>query len=318
MGNHEESTRPSRRSPEVLVLVNPTAGPRSAHTRLNRLVELLAAHRYVPQVFTDVERLAAEARRAWESQTLRAVVAAGGDGTLALVVNRVPEGVPIVPFPLGNENLLAKHIAATAKPRQTLQAIDGGFVMRLDAGLANGRLFLLMAGVGFDADVVRRLHERRTGHVRSLSYVKPILASIRHYRYPELRVYSEEAPDPQTPVPSPAPARWAFVFNVPPYAAGLQIVPDADGSDGLLDVCTFQRGSFWNGLRYYWGVLFGCHRHWADCGTWRTRRLRFESDVEVPYQLDGDPGGVLPLDVEVVPGRVTLFVTKPPGTSPVR
>jgi diacylglycerol kinase family enzyme len=316
----------------------------------------------VPQVFTEVARLAAEVRRAWESQTLRAVVAAGGDGTLALVVNRVPEGVPIVPFPLGNENLLAKHIAATANPRQTLQAIDGGQVVRLDAGLANGRLFLLMAGVGFDADVVRRLHERRTGHVRSLSYIRPILASIRHYRYPELRVHCE-SPDAQPPASSPAPAspncaqlpeycrqpvlhqpdaqarevqsspslarrasvplcamraRWAFVCNVPPYAAGLQVVPDADGQDGLLDVCTFQKGSWWNGLRFFLGVLSRRHRHWADCGMYRTRRLRVESDVEVPYQLDGDPGGVLPLDVEVVPGRVTLLVSKPLATSPGR
>jgi diacylglycerol kinase family enzyme len=271
----------------------------------------------VPQVFTEVARLAAEVRRAWESQTLRAVVAAGGDGTLALVVNRVPAGVPIVPFPLGNENLLAKHIAATANPRQTLQAIDGGQVVRLDAGLANGRLFLLMAGVGFDADVVRRLHERRTGHVRSLSYIRPILASIRHYRYPELRVHCE-SPDAQPPASSPAPARWAFVCNVPPYAAGLQVVPDADGQDGLLDVCTFQKGSWWNGLRFFLGVLSRRHRHWADCGMYRTRRLRVESDVEVPYQLDGDPGGVLPLDVEVVPGRVTLLVSKPLATSPGR
>jgi diacylglycerol kinase family enzyme len=36
--------------------------------------------------------------------------------------------------------------------------------------------------------------------------------------------------------------------------------------------------------------------------------LRIAADEDVPYQLDGDPGGMLPVEVEVLPGRVSLLV----------
>ena len=47
---------------------------------------------------------------------------------------------------------------------------------------------------------------------------------------------------------------------------------------------------------------------WADCVMKPVKRLRLESDEPVPYQLDGDPGGFLPVDLEVLPGRLTLIV----------
>jgi diacylglycerol kinase family enzyme len=176
----------------------------------------------------------------------------------------------------------------------------------LDAGQANGQLFLLMLGCGFDAEVVRRIHADRTGNITHFSYFKPILDSIRHYSYPELRITALEAP-PDSP-PKEVRAAWAFVANLPRYAAGLAIVPDADGTDGCLDVCTFKEGSFLSGLMYLAGVVTGQHRSWSDCVTLRARQLRIEADVPVPYQVDGDPGGYLPVEIQVVPQRLTLLV----------
>ena len=54
----------------------------------------------------------------------------------------------------------------------------------------------------------------------------------------------------------------------------------------------------------------GQHQRLADCTTRRVRRLRITADAQVPYQLDGDPGGLLPLDVQVLPGRLTLVVPR--------
>ena len=41
------------------------------------------------------------------------------------------------------------------------------------------------------------------------------------------------------------------------------------------------------------------------------KTIRIESDVDVPYQMDGDPGGVLPVEIEVLPQRVTLVAPAP-------
>ncbi|NQU21525.1 MAG: hypothetical protein HQ567_09595 [Candidatus Nealsonbacteria bacterium] len=179
----------------------------------------------------------------------------------------------------------------------------------MDAAKANGRIFLLMIGCGFDGEVVRRVHDRRTGHIRSRNYVKPILQTIRSYQYPELRVYwtDRDAPPDDSSSPS-AVVRWLFGFNLPCYGGGLRLAPEADGTDGELDVCAFARGGWWHTLRYAAAVAVRRHQRMADCTVRRVKRLRIAADVEVPYQLDGDPGGVLPVDVEVLPQRLTIVV----------
>src|SRR6185436_13997164 len=120
--------------------------------------------------------------------TLRAVVAAGGDGTIRLVAERTPPGTPLLILPLGTENLLARYLELSPDAPRLAQIISAGRACQFDAATANGRLFSLMAGCGFDADVVRRLHEARKGNIQHLSYAKPILDAIRTYDYPELRV----------------------------------------------------------------------------------------------------------------------------------
>jgi diacylglycerol kinase (ATP) len=297
----------------VLISVNPKAGAKSGQPLVDRLVEMLRQHGYEADVLTDIEKVAEDSARLLANHRLRGVVAAGGDGTVGLVVNKTPPGVPVAVLPLGTENLLAKYLGISADAEAVFRTIHAGLVIGLDAGRAGDRVFLLMLSCGFDAEVVRRLHDERQGHIHHLSYAKPILDAIRSYEYPAVRVYCRPAAENEADLVAAndetcIEARWAFVVNLPRYAVGLRIVPGAVGTDGLLDVCTFKEGSLWNGLMYLGGILLGQHQSWSDCITTRARRLRIESSGEVPYQLDGDPGGFLPVEIEVLPGRLTLLV----------
>src|SRR5207249_3430853 len=92
------------------------------------------------------------------------------------------------------------------------------------------------------------------------------------------------------------------------YARGLPFAPRACGTDGRLDLCTFGRGSFFSGMRYLMAVLRGRHDRLADCTLRQVTGLRVEADEPVPFQLDGDFGGYLPLDMEILPRRLTLVV----------
>lgn len=291
---------------EVILSINPKAGGRSGKPHVEGLVDALARCDFQVTVLSDIERVRAEAAEKHRQGTLRAVVAGGGDGTVSLVVNSLPAGVPVTVLPLGTENLLSKYMGIPQDPAKVCQIIRDGRGIRLDAGLANGRLFLLMAGCGFDAEVVRRLHENRTGHIQHLSYLKPIFDSIRSYQYPELRIYSDRR-EAESHSDAFLKAKWAFVINLPRYAGGLSLAPSANGTDGLLDVCTFREGSLWNGLLYLAGVIAGQHSSWEDCKIVSSKWIRIESDQPAPYQLDGDPGGFLPLEIEVLPGRLTLL-----------
>jgi diacylglycerol kinase family enzyme len=258
----------------------------------------------------DSRRLGDAAGELMSARRLRAVVAAGGDGTAGLVVNCTPANTPITVFPIGTENLLSKYLRLSNSPEQVAEVIARGHTVRLDAGQVGEQMFLLMLSCGFDAEVVRRLHRDRRGNIHRLSYAKPIIQAIRKYQYPELRVYCQpeqsaaDSSDSWTEVG----AHWVFVFNIPSYAIGLQIARGATPFDGQLDVAAFQSASFWHALYHFGAVLLGQHHWMSEFTSLRTRRLRVEANAEVPYQLDGDPGGYLPVEIRILPQRLTLLV----------
>jgi diacylglycerol kinase family enzyme len=293
----------------VLIGFNSMAGARDAKEAVEKLQAALARRDLAVEIFTDRDALAQRADSEHRAGTLCALVAAGGDGTASDLVNRTMPGVPIALLPLGTENLVARYFGLTSDPVQLADTIAARNTVRLDAGRANGRLFLLMAGCGFDAEVVHRLHAGRRGHISQWSYAKPIAAAIRSYRYPEFRItYRLNAPESETSIEHMLVARWAFIANLPSYAGRLCFSPRATADDGRLDICAFHGSSCWSGMRYLIGVLSGRHEAMRDCVTARATQITIEADEPVPYQLDGDPGGMLPLAIDVLPRRMTLVV----------
>jgi diacylglycerol kinase (ATP) len=318
--------------PRVLILVNPRAGRRSVRHKVDRLADLLARRAGCDvQVRSDLDATCQQANQSHAAGELRALVAVGGDGTISDVVNRIDAGVPLAIFPGGTSNLIARHFRMEPSPELLYRTITTGRTLRMDLGRASAsrgsRLFVAMASCGFDAEVVAQVHRRRQacrgGFLGYWSYVKPILDSIRNYRYPAIRVYCAQGKGDwhlgdSEPVPlstgEPITARWAFVLNLPKYGWGLPIAPWADPADGQLDLCTLRRGSLAAGLGYVAAIGVGIHRQLNDCTTRPVRQVRIEAEEEVEYQLDGDPAGHLPVDIEVVPGRLSVLL--PPSGGP--
>jgi diacylglycerol kinase family enzyme len=293
---------------QVLVLLNLKAGHGSAGQEVERFQDLARHIGFQPTVQTDLAEATTRANQWHAEGRLRMLVGVGGDGTAMELVNRTMPGVPITLLAAGTANLLARHFRLATNAKELQQVVAAGQILKVDAGQVAGRLFIAMLSCGLDADVVRRVHDRRVmcpGSHSYWSFVKPLLQSIRSYQYPPLRVYcdQEDAKRSKCVV-----ARWAFVCNLPRYGWGLALARGADATDGLLDLCTFARGSFWHGLGYATAAQLGIHGHLTGCALCRVRRLRIEADQPVPYQLDGDPGGELPVDIEVLPGRLTLAV----------
>lgn len=306
----------------VLICINPRAGKRSTRPLAERLAELLSQKGFNAKILVDRQDISDQAMRWQQAGTLRAVVAVGGDGTVAEIVNRTQADTPVALLPMGTENLLAKYLGTGFSVEEVCETIVRGATVRFDAGRATSqgtsdepdgtfrRIFLLMASAGLDADVVHRLEQIRRGHISHWSYFKPIVQAVRSYQYPELRIdwrLADDAGVGSSVVSARLTARWMFLFNLPCYARGVKFTPDACGDDGRLDLCTFRRGSLWHGLKYLMAVLRGRHGKLADCTLQRVTGLRVEADIPVPFQLDGDFGGFLPLDIEVLPRRLTLL-----------
>lgn len=325
-----ESLPPIDERGEVFVVSNPLAGAKSGGDLAAQLADCLQGVGLKPCPLQKLEEVAEATQAAFAAGRLRAVVAVGGDGTASAVVNRISAETPLALLPRGTENLLAKHLQQPFDPQGVCNMIVAGQTARFDVGRAGDKLFLLMLSAGFDADVVHRMAAGRQGHITHWSWAKPIWESLRSYQYPEIRLYwrcleeqvndssqAEEHSRERSPLDSAdwqsgdaMNARWAFVSNLPCYARGIPIAPDAHGSDGLLDVCAYNGGSWASGLKLLIHTMLRRHHRLPNCRLFRAGRLRLESDAPVPYQVDGDPGGFLPVDIEIVPRRMKLIVPK--------
>jgi diacylglycerol kinase family enzyme len=239
-------------------------------------------------------------------ENLSCIVAAGGDGTVADVFNR-HRGVRLAILPLGTENLLARFLGIPASGTEIARLIAGNHVRVLDLCRMGDRRFVLMASAGFDADVISRLHHSRRGNISRLSYFQPILESVRKYEYPEIRLFVDDAPTPAT-------SRLVVIVNVPIYALGLSVARSARGDDGILELRLFQQGSAFQMIRYLCNLALGTHEALPDVQSLSGRRVRIESDVPVPIQLDGDAAGFTPAEISVLPGALEVIAPAIAGT----
>ena len=277
---------------------------------------------FTPELLTDLDEVIEKANTLHDAGMLRALVGVGGDGTAATLVNRTKPGTPITLLSAGTANLLAKHYRLPSQPAKLVEMIASGTVRTFDAGLARfgdtERLFLVMVSCGFDAHVVNGVHSRREeryrqGHARGahisyLSYTKPILESLTRYKFPKMTI--ECLDEPNLVIPD---MRWGFIFNINRYAWGLPLAPFAKENDGKLDHILFRGGTVFHGFCYTaLAQCFSLHRFLPKARLGQCTRYRITSDEPVPFQLDGDPGGELPLEIEIVPNRFTFLV--PRGT----
>lgn len=275
----------------VGIVANVHSGRGRGRQRVERLARRLERLGFgVMIAWTPEDREALVVRSASDAGC-RCLVAAGGDGTVAALVNERPSR-PITVLPAGTENLFARHFGMTGRPEDVAETIACGRVATIDVGQTDGRRFALMAGIGFDADVVTRHHAARLGHAgamrttRRAAYVEPVLRASLGYRFPALHIRAEGPGGIEDLA-----GTTAFVFNLPRYALGLPIAPTALGDDGLLDLIVFRDAGPLRALHYLWMVFRGLHLR-RD-GVWHRKvaRVSIASDQSVPVQLDGDPGG---------------------------
>jgi diacylglycerol kinase family enzyme len=283
----------------VVILANPRAGSRGSRDEVQDLVKALGVRGLRPAVCWRREELPAYVDDG-PRDDLRCVVAAGGDGTLAEVCNRSP-GVPVAVLPLGNENLVAQYCRVERSAGRLAEAIAAGRCRRFDLASVNDRFFTLMAGAGLDAEVVRRVHADRRGHVNRLTYAWHVMQTIQDYNFPLVEVEVEGTGERLS-------GAMVFVFNLPQYALNLPIARDARPDDGLLDLYVFQRPGLVNLARYLEAVVRGAQHKLPDFQHRAVRGVRLWSEPRVALQTDGDPAGCLPVTIEVVPRALTLVV----------
>jgi len=289
----------------AVIVVNPISGSSRRKERLERFAAVLEAEGIRAEVLPT--RCAGDgAVRAREAVAdgVGIVVAAGGDGT----VNDVASGLldcggdaaALGILPLGTANLVARHFGISLQsPERAARGLAQATPLHVDVAEVDGRLMVACAGIGLDADVVRRVSEQRSGHIGKAAYAGPILQALRHYPWAPLRAFIDDDP--------PIEGHALLVLNMRPYAAVLTPVPDASATDGLLDVLVLRGSGLLRVAR--WGARALCGRllHDGTVTRLRARRLRVEAETPLPVEIDGDVGGETPMDMLVRPRALRIL-----------
>lgn len=291
--------------PMRLVLLS---NPRSGRARHAEVLSELGTE--VAREGFEVESLLAggppESLRA-ALRTADALVIAGGDGSVHHVTGPALEAdVPVYHFPLGTENLFARQFGSTRSVERLLGSLRSGRTRSIDVAACNGRPFVLMCSVGFDAHVVERVASARLRGVRRMDYVMHGLAEVRALRAPRLCVRSGEE------TLADHESGMLLIANSPEYAAGLNPCADARADDGLLDVLFLPYSSRAGLLGWLASLASGMHMQSDSARRIRCATLTVESASSgVPVQLDGESAAgtsePLRLRIEVLPKRLRVL-----------
>ena len=290
---------------KTITIVNPTAGHvrrAGVEERLDKAFRKhgLACDIVLTQKAGDGCALAREAAESGADL----VVAAGGDGTVKEVVNGlVGTGAALGIIPAGTVNVLARELGIPLSPHKAIRTIAEGNVKKIDLGCANGHYFTLMAGFGFDAEVVSNVLQPIKDWIGASAYVLAGLETLAGYRPTRITL---EMPDERYSHR----AYLAIVANVSTYTYNMKITPHAAPDDGLLDICVFERPiadkiGFMHQLAE---VFINRHLYHKAVRYFRTPSVIVRSRPDVMVQLDGDTFGTTPIEISVAPSILPVVV----------
>jgi YegS/Rv2252/BmrU family lipid kinase len=237
------------------------------------------------------------------------VLASGGDGTVTACVSGVAgTGIPLGVLPSGTGNLLARNLGLPSSLEEALAVALAGVDRRLDVGTANGQPFVVMAGVGFDAQLLAGASERLKKRMRSAAYV---LSALAHLREHPVRVVLRADHGPSR-------RRWAngvIVGNVGSLQGNVRLLPDAAPDDGVLDVAVLTAWRWTQWLRLAAGVL--TRRRTDRLAYFACRELLVLTSRPQPWEADGEVMGLTrQLRVTVAPGNLLVRVPPPAPKDP--
>ncbi len=244
----------------------------------------------------------------------RDVVAAGGDGTvepIAAALTRTDATLGILP--LGSWNNFATSAGIPASLDDAMDVIARGRVAAIDVGLAwhpsedesidappppGAERFFEAGGVGVDAEWfgAAQLAERY-GMLRAL---RTAWRALRRRHAPMRMVVDGSSSETEAPA--------AIVCNGPYLGMGFAIAPEADVTDGMLNLVVFRGMSRWAVLRHLIAVARRRPRPEARAVPLAARRITIHgSRRTLPAHVDGRSIGTTPVAFAVDPGALRIF-----------
>lgn len=293
----------------MLVIFNPVAGqdePARVRRQIGGALAVRGASFDLAETSAagDAERLAQQA----VSMGYGCVVAAGGDGTIAEVITGLAGGtVPLGIIPLGTGNQLAANLSIPPDIERAVEVAVTGKPRPIDIGqLGSGRYFALMAGAGWDAEVMgscsRELKDR-------WGFGAYLFQGLKRAAAPPSALFRINADGAEFEVRAATVliANAGHLFSSI-FPVEVRIAPDASFQDGLLDVCIYAPRSLPDVAAVLWKVARRQYIGDDRMIYLQAREVSIDADPPIVTQVDGDCTGETPLIARAVPGGVQVLM----------
>lgn len=257
------------------------------------------------------------------------VLAAGGDGTVRAVAEALRgTSTPLALLPAGTGNLLARNLdIGLTNLDASVETAFSGVERAIDLGVATitrpggakeEHVFIVMAGLGLDAQMIARTDAKLKKAVGWLAYVDAGMRALPDLKPVRLRYRLDGA------AARALTAHTLIVGNCGSLPGGILLIPDAEPDDGILDIAALKpRGRLgwlrvWNKIAWENGVLrksaagrmiIDLTADVKDVAYFKARQLGIDLEAPQEFQLDGDEiGMVTAVDCAADPGALTVKV----------
>jgi diacylglycerol kinase (ATP) len=281
----------------AVVIANPTSG---SYSHQVRQVEetLIFLHDAGWEIELQVTRESGEASLLARQAVMRkvdVVIVAGGDGTINEVIQELAGSeTALGVLPLGTVNVWAREMNIPLDANGARDVLLNGEKRRVDLGKVNERYFLLMAGIGLDADVAYAVEKKPIKRLGVLGYL--LVGTWLGLGYKSFRVYLTINGHLKKKN-----ALQIVVGNTQLYAGAIKYTWQAKCDDGLLDVCVVRRRSMLGRIVVLLDFLFYREQRQQWISYERCEALEVRTRKPIAIQVDGDPSGYTPARFTVAP-----------------
>ncbi|MBR0596850.1 YegS/Rv2252/BmrU family lipid kinase [Sinanaerobacter chloroacetimidivorans] len=288
---------------KVLLFYNPNAGNGLFKNNLDLIIEKFQKKRlFVVPVRADRKGILNEVLKDLNPKEYKKIIAAGGDGTINIVVNAMLNhkiDLPLAIFPSGTANDFAYYFDLPHDIESMMRiALDENYTYT-DIGKVNDKYFINVAAMGFLVDVSQKTDPNVKNTLGVISYYLKGVQEIPNIKPIPVKITSDEYSSED---------RIYFMLVMNGRSAGgfKRIAPKAEVNDGLLDVMLFKEMPIIELPPLLFNVMTGQHHENKNVVFFQTKKLRVESDQFVSTDVDGEKGAEFPLDIQILPKKLKI------------
>lgn len=288
---------------KVLLIYNPNSGSGMFKSNLDMIVKRFQAKgMIVVPIRADgnvsIEQLLSEIDESY----YRKIIAAGGDGTINIVVNAMIRNnlhLPLALFPAGTANDFAHYFDIPTDIDGMLSIALEDYYTEADLGKCNDRYFVNVAAIGSVIDVSQKTDATMKNALGIVAYYLRGLSEVKSLKPVEVTISSPEHHFTEN-------IFFMVVMNGNSAGGFRKLGVQSSINDGLLDVIMFKDMNFMELVPLAINVLQGRHDENKNVIYFQTSSLTIESPVSISTDVDGEHGEPLPLHIEIVPRRLLI------------